>query len=277
MYVADGWFCALFIGGMLLCDLDLLAAKDELPQIFSTLKPYKSYIFYTLFAISNYLGGIPSHSFDMNVFRKSFGWYYLSFLKPQAVFDYKWFYLFWAATFLVASIPRIPWLKRFFEIPFNQYLARISFSLYLVHGPVLWTLGDRIYAAVGWSKESNATRIPGWINLFPLPKLGPFGLEVSFLLPQLILLPFTLWIAEISTRLIDEPSNRFVHWFSLNWKTADAVFSCASPASEQTEDIEPGSLKGSHFQPPVPLRREEDIRIYTLHAVNSKNKDGKTL
>ena len=212
LYIADGWFCALFMSGMLLCDLDLLAAKGELPDFLAKLEPYKSYIFCTLLAISNYLGGVPSRSFDVTALRNSFGWYYLSFLKPQAVFDYKWFYLFWAATLLVASVPRIPLLKRFFELPFNQYLGRVCFGLYIVHGPVLWTIGDRIYAATGWSKESNAIRIPGWINLFPLPKIGPFGLEIAYLLPQLILLPLTLWIAEIVTRTIDEPSLKLTQW-----------------------------------------------------------------
>jgi peptidoglycan/LPS O-acetylase OafA/YrhL len=113
---------------------------------------------------------------------------------------------------LVASIPRISWLKSFFELRFNQYLGRISYAFYLVHGPILWSLGDRIYAAVGWYKESQATNNPGWINLFPLPKVGPFSLELSFVLPQLILLPLTLWAAEMVTRLIDEPSVNLAQW-----------------------------------------------------------------
>jgi peptidoglycan/LPS O-acetylase OafA/YrhL len=112
----------------------------------------------------------------------------------------------------VASISRISVLKAFFETRFNQYLGRISFAFYLVHGPILWSLGDRVYAAVGWTKESHALAAPGWINIFPLPKTGPFGLELSFLLPQLVLLPLTLWVAEIATTLIDEPSVKFSQW-----------------------------------------------------------------
>lgn len=213
MYIADGWFCAMFLAGMLLSDLDLLAANDDLPIFFSQLEPYKEHIFYALFTTSIYLGGVPAHTFDLSVLQSSPGWHYLSFLKPQAVFDYKWFYLFWAATFVVASIRHINWLKNFFEMRFNQYLGRISFSLYLVHGPVLWTLGDRLYAATGWTRESHAISLPkGWVNRFELPKTGPLGLELSFLLPHVILLPLTLWLAEIATKLFDEPSLRFSHW-----------------------------------------------------------------
>src|SRR6202000_426710 len=167
MYIVDGWFCALFVAGMLLCDLDLLAQSDDLPTVFATLAGSKTIAFYAMFIVSIYLGGVPSYSSDINVLKESPGWAHLSYLKPQAVFDYKWFYLFWAATSLVASIQRISWLKSFFETRFNQYLGRVSFAFYLVHGPLLWSLGDRVYAAVGWSKESHATIIPKWINLLP--------------------------------------------------------------------------------------------------------------
>jgi peptidoglycan/LPS O-acetylase OafA/YrhL len=212
MYIADGWFCSMFVAGMLLCDLDLLAGNNDLPRFFSTLEPFKELIFYHLFIISIYLGGVPSHSSDLQVLQTSRGWYYLSFLKPQAVFDYKWFYLFWAATFLVASTPRISWLKSFFETRFNQYLGRVSFAFYLVHGPVLRILGDRLYVATGWSRESHAIGLPDWINIFPLSKAGPLGLELSFLAPHLIILPVTLWLAEIATKLLDKPSVKFAQW-----------------------------------------------------------------
>ncbi|KAI6081983.1 acyltransferase family-domain-containing protein [Hypoxylon rubiginosum] len=212
MYIADGWFAAMFVSGMLLCDLDLLGAKNELPHLFYTLQSAKNIIFYHLLALSIYLGGVPSVNTDINRIRDSRGWHYLSYLKPQAVFDYKWFYLFWAATFLVASIPRVPWLKRFFETPFCQYLGRISFSFYLIHGPILWTLGDRLYTATGWYREADAAHLSGWANKFPLPKTGPLGLELAFLAPHIILLPLTIYSAEVMTRLVDQPSVRFAQW-----------------------------------------------------------------
>lgn len=218
MYVADGALNAMFVCGMLLCDLDLLAHSKEddesgntLPWFLYKFDGYKELIFHQLFIISIFLGGVPSSTLNVFDLRATPGWYYLSFLKPQAVFDYKWFYLFWAATFLVASVPRIPWLKSFFEIPFNQYLGRISFAFYLVHGPVLWVLGDRMYAATGWHRDSH-TNIPGWIDKFPLPKGGPLGLELAFLLPHLILLPVTLALAEVVTRGFDTPSVKFAQW-----------------------------------------------------------------
>lgn len=216
MYICDGWFCSIFLLGVFLADLDLLAEKNRLPRILVRLAPYKEFIFYHLFAISLYLGGIPSQTTDINLLRQNRGWYYLSLLKPQAVFDYKWFYLFFASAFLVSATPRIRWLRSFFETRFCQYLGRVSYALYLVHGPVLWTLGDRLYAAVGWAGTNGPEQmigIPWWVNRFPLPKTGPLGLEVAFLLPHIVLLPVTFWAAEMVTRYVDEPTVKFAQWF----------------------------------------------------------------
>ncbi|KAL2433893.1 hypothetical protein ABEF95_012544 [Exophiala dermatitidis] len=212
LYIVDGWFCGLFSMGMLLCDLDLLAIEDNLPSFLQRLKPHKTTIYCTLLAIALYLGGVPSITGDLAHLRNSPGWYYLSFLKPQAVFDPRWFYRFWAATFIVAATPRIQAVKSFFESRFCQYLGKNSFGLYLVHGPVLWSLGDRIYAATGRIREAHAELVPGWIHACPFPSWGPFGLEVNFLVAHVVLLPFTLWLAEVVTKLIDAPSVTFSHW-----------------------------------------------------------------
>ena len=212
MYIVDGAYMALFTSGLLLCDLDLLAKNNDLPRFIARLEPYKTPIYYALFIASIFLSGAPSHSMDVKALALSPGWYWLSKLKPQAAMDYKWFYLWLAAVFLMAAIPRIRWLKSFFETRFNLYLGRISFSLYLVHGPLLWTIGDRIYVATGWFRAEHVDNLGWWVNRFPLSQRGPLGLEPSFLLPHLILLPLNLWVAEVLTKLLDEPSVRFSQW-----------------------------------------------------------------
>ncbi|KAH7131137.1 acyltransferase family-domain-containing protein [Dactylonectria macrodidyma] len=212
MYISDGWYCATAVAGMLLCDLDLLAKKGELPRFLARLEPIKTFIYYHLFAVAMFLGGVPSQTSKVEQLAKNRGWYYLSYLKPQAVFDYKWFYLFWAAVFLVSSVQRIHWLKSFFETRFCQYLGRISYGLYLVHGPVLWTVGDRLFCATGWVVEEHLQHIPNWANKLAMPKMGPVGLEISFLLPHVILLPLTLGLADAVTRFIDTPSVKFASW-----------------------------------------------------------------
>ncbi|KAH7392305.1 acyltransferase 3 [Phaeosphaeria sp. MPI-PUGE-AT-0046c] len=216
LYIVDGYYGAMFMAGMLLCDLDLLAQDGQLPRVFTALSGFKEFIFFHLFILALYLGGVPANALSDTEYgfllAKSPGWSWLSHLKPQAVFDPKWFYLFWAAFLAVASIPRLPWLKRFFETRFCQYLARISFALYLVHGLTMWTLGDRLYAAVGLARPGHDAGIPQWVNKFPLSQKGPMGLELAFWLPQLVLLPVTFYVAEVVTKLADEPSVKFTNW-----------------------------------------------------------------
>ncbi|KAH8599008.1 acyltransferase family-domain-containing protein [Bisporella sp. PMI_857] len=212
MHIVDGWFGTMFIGGLLLGELDLLARRNELPTIITRFEPWKTPIFYTFLFVGVWLGGVPSHSPNFDL-QSAPGWYYLSWFRPQAAFDFKWYYLFWGAFLLMASIPRIWWLKAFFETNFSQYLGRISFSLYMIHGPVLWTLADRLYLMVGYHRDSHLTTpLAYWVDKFPLNTNGPLGLELAFLAPHLIILPVTFWLAEIVTKLIDEPSNKFAHW-----------------------------------------------------------------
>lgn len=212
MYIADGWYCAMFMAGMLMSHLDVLAAADRLPAFIARFKPYKSIICYHLLAFGIYLGGVPCQNRDIEQLADNRGWYFLSFLKPQAVFDYKWFYLFWAAVLIVTAVSNIEGLKRFFETHICQYLGRISFALYLVHGPLLWTVGDRLYAAVGFSSKAHLEHIPHWVNRLAMPRTGPVGLELAFLLPQMFLLPVTLGVAEFATRIVDKPSVQFAAW-----------------------------------------------------------------
>ncbi|UNI24718.1 hypothetical protein JDV02_010445 [Purpureocillium takamizusanense] len=211
LYIADGWYCAMFMAGMLLSNLDHLAKTDRLPRLLAKLRPYKTFIFYHLFAISLYLGGIPCQNREVEQLARNRGWHYLSYLKPQAVFDYKWFYLFWAAIFLVSSVAHIRCLRRFFETRFCQYLGRVCYALYLVHGPVLWTVGDRLYQSIGLTAHGQDFALP-WANKVALPQAGPLGLEASLLMAQVLLLPLTFCLADLATRAFDTPSVQFAQW-----------------------------------------------------------------
>ena len=213
LFMVDGMKLAPFIGGMHICDLAHLAERKDLPRIYAALYPYKRYVSYILFTVSIILSGVPTGGIRVEQLREQPGWYYPSFFAPSATTDYKWFYLFFAGCFLVASTPNISWLKRFFETRFCQYLGRISFSLYLVHGPILWTVGERVYLAAGWPRnEVPPPDLAPWMNLLPIPKIGPLGLEIKLLLPQLIIMPLTFWVAEMATKMCDEPALKFPHW-----------------------------------------------------------------
>lgn len=59
------------------------------------------------------------------------GWSFLASLIPSSYDDIKPFWLSWGAVALVIAVSQLDWLKAFFELPFLQYLGRISFSFYL--------------------------------------------------------------------------------------------------------------------------------------------------
>ena len=214
MYIVDGWYGSAFVAGLFLCEVDKLATSNDLPfpRLIARLEGYKNTIYYLLFLAGIYLSGVPTFNSEPEILRDSPGWYYLSFFRPLAATEYRFLYLFLAASFLIFLVPRIPWLKSLFETRFSQYLGRISYALYLVHGPLMWTFADRVYAAVGWPKTYAVDDVNVWSNFFPLPTTGPLGLELAFLLPHLIILPLTLWVAEMVTKVFDEPSIRFSHW-----------------------------------------------------------------
>ncbi|MCJ1440174.1 MAG: hypothetical protein MMC23_000657 [Stictis urceolatum] len=212
LYLVDGWYLAMFLSGMMLCEVDHLAARSELPQIFTKYEKYKKDIFLVLFVISVYLGGVPLATNNYDDLKKSPGWIWLSVFKPAVMAQHKWFYLFWGASLLITCVPRLPWLKDFFNGRFCQYLGKVSFSLYLMHGPVIWTLSDVVYKTIGWPRPGSDFVPPSYFAMMPLPRVGPAGLEPAFLLAHVVLLPATLWVSNIVTVLIDEPSVKFAGW-----------------------------------------------------------------
>lgn len=209
LLLVDGPYYAHFVMGMLLCDLDSLRERREKSESVPARHSYGSVVDWIALLTGLYLGGVPFFSEDKQVLRNSTGWYLLSFLSPS---NFAVYFRFWSATLIVYALPRIAVLKRVLETRFCQYLGRISFSLYLVHGPILSILGDRLYASTGRLGYQDVNVPERWLNRFPVSDRGFYGLELNFLLPQLALLPVTIIMSELCTRMIELPSLRISRW-----------------------------------------------------------------
>lgn len=214
LYVG-GWQMFCFLMGVVLCELEILneAGHFRLPDnsFCRLLKRHDAACLIATFSVGLYLASQPSMK-DLQIASGTPGWTRLITMIPKVYIAAQWwrFWLAISAPLLVFSVGKIPWLRRLLEGPVPQYLGKVSFALYLVHIPVATTIGDRIFRITGFIRP--LTPPSAWDSWISLPQIGPSGLESDFVLPQIFLLPITLYIAEIATKTIDEPSISLGSW-----------------------------------------------------------------
>lgn len=124
------------------------------------------------------------------------GWMYLASLIPEWVADK---YRYWqcnGAMLFVFCVARMPAWQRFFNSAPVQYLGRLSYAIYLMHGPVLHTVG---YGIERWAW--SVTGVEGW-NYY-----------LGFWLAAVFVVPCVVWAADVFWRAVDAPVVRFAKWF----------------------------------------------------------------
>ncbi|KAJ5695560.1 hypothetical protein N7536_005972 [Penicillium majusculum] len=108
------------------------------------------------------------------------------------------FYPSVGAILLVAALahsPRDGLLVRGLESRLVQYLGRISYSLYLMHGPVMHGLGYRVFPLI-WAIVGRE----GWRD--------PMGLALGWL----VVFSVVFYVADRVMVAVDEPCVRFGRW-----------------------------------------------------------------
>lgn len=126
---------------------------------------------------------------------KTPGWVFLTSLIPE------WFsdkYRYWqcvGSILFVLSVGHVPAWQRVFMTPAIQYLGRISYAIYLMHGPVIHTIG---YATERWAW--GITGIEGW------------RYNAGFALASVFVVPSVIWAADLFWRSVDAPVVRFAKW-----------------------------------------------------------------
>ena len=109
--------------------------------------------------------------------------------------------LFWipiAAVYLVFVVDNDTSLQAIFTNFFAQYIGKISFAMYMVHGPILYSLG--------WHLQLKTVKWTG----------GQTDLQYGFgiFLALLVVFPTIFWTADVVWRLIDMKSVKFAKWVS---------------------------------------------------------------
>ncbi len=168
------WQVFLFIVGMIICELQFMfdsmrAAAAELPEIptitatmaddfpaaeyqvlvspvtrgRSILARFHTHIGIVVFVLSLYILSFPDASYGAAItpgFRTMYKWIPALHIANK-LDDFFWVPL--GAALCVFVVDRTPPLQILFSNRLSQYLGRISYSMYVVHGPILFTAGQR--------------------------------------------------------------------------------------------------------------------------------------
>lgn len=250
---------ATFFAGIVTAELDLIASGavqmrlpwDGLVQAVGKHAFVRAAVPHAALFGALYLGaepsGSPEHSSRGDVLGKCRGWITLEWLIPQAYPrggddpSWLWFWLFWAAWIFILSVKQINWLKRALAGGFSQCwslpptrsssrspvltdfadLGRVSFPLYLTHGPMIAFFSERLFYLTGVKKtmDEGAVSMFGSIgnkwydaSWFPFTDEGPYGLEPNYLFCLALSIVAFLYVAELGVRSIENPSVHFSRW-----------------------------------------------------------------
>ncbi|OIW28905.1 acyltransferase [Coniochaeta ligniaria NRRL 30616] len=203
-YRSDRWEMLLFFAGMLLAEWDLIRRAHE-PTSSSLLLPHDTslprsqrkakvvmWAWMALGILALFLLSQPDEGHEATP-----GWVFLSSAIPDWWSDK---YRYWqcvGAVLLVLCVAHSPetWQPLFNTRPV-QYLGKISYAIYLMHGPVLHTAG---YAIQRWAW--GITGVEG------------VAYNWGFALASVFVLPLIVWAADVFWRVVDAPVVRFARWF----------------------------------------------------------------
>ena len=214
--VWDNRSVILFMFGMVLAEVDIIRLHQAklsttIPIISTTAKgggrlveadhqiPSCKYHWrwLLLFAVGLYLLSAPTVGCeDTPGFR-----FLVARFVPYTYEDPAYFFQSCGAILTTWAVANSPDLKPIFIHPFIQYLGKTSYALYLVHGNVLKSL-QYVVIPVVWSMLGGREDVVRF--------------SIGWLLGLAVVLPVTLWVADIFWRGVDEPCVQFAKWVELN-------------------------------------------------------------
>lgn len=190
------WEVILFWAGMLLAEWSLVqSARPPLGPSASEAAPSKARLarcgWAAVFLCACYLASYPDRlGATTPGFRRLATWVPGCFSEP---------YRFWqcvGAVLLVAAVNNAAFLQAPLNGPAVQYLGRISYALYLVHGPVVHLFGYAVMPLVwGLTGADTALRF-----------------RLGFACAACLIVPAVVWAADVFWRVVDAPTVRFARW-----------------------------------------------------------------
>jgi peptidoglycan/LPS O-acetylase OafA/YrhL len=193
----DRWELVLFFSGMAIAELDLIIAQHgSLSENIRSLRPYRSIGWITLAIVSLFLMSQPDSHFESTP-----GFIWLSTFIPAWFSESYRFYQTLGSITFVLAVARHSSLQSLFNYPVVQYLGKISYALYLMHGPVMHSIGYVVQAFV-WRHLTGYESENAYIG--------------GFIVGAMINIPLVIWAADVFWRVVDGPSVRFARWLEGN-------------------------------------------------------------
>ena len=194
-YRQDG--VALFLSGMFLGEVDLLSVTvDKMNQEVmeceqSKWRRSKRPIQVLAFIIGLYCASYPDRGGDATC-----GYRFLSRLLRDIGLDSRKWWQSIGSVIIVWSVNNLNDIQPFFTNYFAQYLGKISFAVYIVHGPILHSIG-LVAMTASWRYIGRETTTQNCLG---------------FLVAAAVVLPTVFWAADIFWRLVDVPCTKFSRW-----------------------------------------------------------------
>ncbi|KAK6530529.1 hypothetical protein TWF694_003871 [Orbilia ellipsospora] len=204
------WENSVFVFGAFLAEIHvtfLTQDTDDLPTYVSKhsnnrlVSILKTVIAIIIFAIGIFIGSYPEgHAVPETVVGFN---HLLKWTSPHCDRNRYWMSI--GSMMLVSSMMFLPTIKNILCTRILQYLGRISFALYLVHGVMNRTIG---YMMVYWAWTRNNIGVPGVPYTQHLENLRVTIVLLVFVVHVLI----TICVADVLWRAADLPSVRFTKW-----------------------------------------------------------------
>lgn len=198
-YRNSRWEFTLFLAGMLIAEMDLIRGahspppalpieEKAAPPSFPQLKSF----FWSMVTIAGlYLLCQPDGRGEITP-----GWVWLSEQIPWWWGEEK--YRYWqgvGAVVFIIGVSHCPNWQRFFNTGVVQYFGKISYAIYLMHGPAMHVAG---YHWENWAY--SVTGIEG------------HQYNAGFFLGACFVVPTVIWWADVFWRAVDIPTVKFAKW-----------------------------------------------------------------
>ncbi|KAF3154299.1 hypothetical protein TWF569_000278 [Orbilia oligospora] len=179
------WDVCLFLSGSVLAELTIIRSEKKIKG--------NSYMLFPILLLGLYLASQPAHEPG-----KTPGYRMITYYTPKAVSEKARFWPAIAAIIIVfalsSSTPK--GLQRPFTTGFAQYLGKISYALYLVHGPVCRSLG--YWSVIKIWEYTGRTTTAGYIG-------GVLGGGV-------LVFATVFWVSDIFWRIVDVGCVKLARW-----------------------------------------------------------------